>query len=336
MRSPPLLHAFRRLLGLGFAVTALGGGAASAAAAAGALHPWLDLLAQFAPWLGLAALVGLLGVRLTLQRSRVRLGLSWIAAAGAAGAAVICAPELLGGLATPRGAHRASDLRLVQYNAFFANRDVEGSVRAVLAARPDIVLLQEVGGRTSGDRVERALRRTYRHGTPRSVWAKATILSRRPGRHRLLRWRGQQVTAFDTTAPDGRPVTVLALHNQWPEPLGAQAPQRSALAALVSRERGRVVLGGDFNMTPWGAAMRRQDRDLARSGLTRRTRALFSWPAQPVTRFRIPPPSPILPIDHVYAARSLRTVEVRRMPRTGSDHYPVLVVLRSEVSRPSP
>ena len=55
--------------------------------------------------------------------------------------------------------------------------------------------------------------------------------------------------------------------------------------------------------------------------------ALFSWPAAAFTRWNIRAPFPVLAIDHVYAGAAWRTVSVRRGPRLGSDHYPVVVVL---------
>jgi endonuclease/exonuclease/phosphatase (EEP) superfamily protein YafD len=53
---------------------------------------------------------------------------------------------------------------------------------------------------------------------------------------------------------------------------------------------------------------------MALGNVTRRTHALFSWPA----------PFPVLAIDQVYAAPIWQTEQVRRLPRSGSDHYPIL------------
>jgi endonuclease/exonuclease/phosphatase (EEP) superfamily protein YafD len=84
-------------------------------------------------------------------------------------------------------------------------------------------------------------------------------------------------------------------------------------------EARRLILTGDFNSAPWSFTLRRFDR---RVGLRRRTRALATWPTR---RFAMP--FPFLAIDHVYAGSDWKTVSVRRGPRLGSDHFPVVVIL---------
>jgi endonuclease/exonuclease/phosphatase (EEP) superfamily protein YafD len=94
---------------------------------------------------------------------------------------------------------------------------------------------------------------------------------------------------------------------------------------LDAFDRESLIVCGDFNSTPWSAALLRQDR-LFR--LERRTRALLTWPVQPYTRFRLTSPLPFLALDHIYAGPAWETVSVRAGPRLGSDHLPVVAVLR--------
>ena len=86
----------------------------------------------------------------------------------------------------------------------------------------------------------------------------------------------------------------------------------------------RLIVSGDFNSTPWSFSLKRQDRLF---GLERRTRAMATWPAGDFSRMHFAIPFPVLPIDHVYAGEGWRTVEVRRGPMLGSDHYPVIITL---------
>ena len=93
-----------------------------------------------------------------------------------------------------------------------------------------------------------------------------------------------------------------------------------------------TILAGDFNLTPWTFALRRMD---VQFGLTRRTRALATWPN------RLPShdnpalmPFPILPIDQIYAGSAWRTESIRRGPRTTSDHYGVLATLAPAAPTP--
>ena len=104
----------------------------------------------------------------------------------------------------------------------------------------------------------------------------------------------------------------------WPE-TPAQIDGLERVAQRLSRER--LILTGDFNLTPWSRELKRLDQSL---GLTRRDRAVATWPAQVFGRDW---PLPVLPIDHMYAGPGWATVKVERGPNLGSDHYPLIVVL---------
>jgi endonuclease/exonuclease/phosphatase (EEP) superfamily protein YafD len=78
----------------------------------------------------------------------------------------------------------------------------------------------------------------------------------------------------------------------------------------------RLILAGDFNITPWSRGMRRQDKLLA--PLRRWTVAWFTWPAR-AAGFAWP--LPLLPIDHVYAGPAWGSVRLRRVRIPGSDHF---------------
>ena len=84
-----------------------------------------------------------------------------------------------------------------------------------------------------------------------------------------------------------------------------------------------INAAGAYRHAATSFSRRREDTLFA---LERRTRALFSWPAE-----RGPAgmglPFALLPIDHVYAGPGWRTVRAERGPRLGSDHYPVIVTL---------
>lgn len=118
---------------------------------------------------------------------------------------------------------------------------------------------------------------------------------------------------------------LIGLHRPWPMNVDEVARQEAYLRRLV-RSFGpeTAIVVGDFNSTPWSFDRRREDEAM---GLIRRTRALFSWPADRVSHNRSPTHLPLLPIDHIYAGSGWRTVSVERGPRLGSDHYPVIVVL---------
>lgn len=309
----------RLLLGLASLLCAGGGGLLQLLSLGGVVSARLDLLSHFTPlWTALALLGALGGLASSGWFRQVAI------AAGLAGVlvgALVMTPEFVAAAGQRLSAPKPgpADLRIVQSNLWADNIDPPLSAAVILAAHPDVVVLEETTER--GAEVVDLLRPHFAYGAASSL---ATILSRRPGVGDVQKNEGIPVTRFRTTDASGRPVTILGLHYSWPEPMYDQARQRRALENIVrSNASGTLIVAGDFNLTPWSHRLRAQDRRL---GLQRRTRAVFSWPSPARAG---PPrlPFPILPLDQVYAGSGWKTVEVRRLPRTGSDHYPLLVVL---------
>lgn len=112
-------------------------------------------------------------------------------------------------------------------------------------------------------------------------------------------------------------VRVVSLHLHWPWP-HAQAVMLDAmlqdLDGAMTENAGqqpvRRLVGGDFNMVPWGHALRRVEDvfDVVRMGHVERTFKAFGSP---------------LMIDHVMAGpNDMGAVEIR--PLLGSDHHGVV------------
>jgi endonuclease/exonuclease/phosphatase (EEP) superfamily protein YafD len=115
----------------------------------------------------------------------------------------------------------------------------------------------------------------------------------------------------------------VVTHFNWPTSRAHRAQSRALPVVLAQLRRDRMVLGGDFNSTPWSFTRRRDDRAF---GVIRRDRALWTWPTGQGA-WRVPAPFPFMPLDHIYAGRGWATTSVRRGPRLGSDHYPLIVTL---------
>ncbi|MGR4864088.1 endonuclease/exonuclease/phosphatase family protein [Caulobacter sp. LARHSG274] len=313
-----LLRGTALLLGLVGAVIAL-------ACLGGAFSDQLDALTHLTPvWfaLGLASLaLGLVFAdRAELGAVLVLSAMTIVITGG------LMAPEIVAAVRAPRAPATSATLKLVQFNIWADNRDPEATLDWILAQKADVVLIEE-GGSQAWPIVKR-LRQVY----PDTVTCAGQrgcdtwIFSRWPMiRQHGLREDGLPLTAAWATLrhPDGD-FTVAVSHHLWPVPAGPQQAQSRLLAAeLAPFDKRTLILGGDFNSTPWSFSLRRQDAAL---GLVRRTRALASWPAGRFTRLASAP-FPILPIDQVYAGRAWKTVSVERGPVLGSDHRPVVVTL---------
>jgi endonuclease/exonuclease/phosphatase (EEP) superfamily protein YafD len=245
-----------------------------------------------------------------------------------AGTGVLVGPELWAAISQKHVAPvPGHTLRILDHNVWEANVDIDETVRVIREANADIVFLQEREGQ--GAAVADALRAEYPYDSGRQ-WSGELILSRlpmAPGRALapvMKRMVQAGNVSWGVVAPPGlAPFVVATTHYGHPDPGSLQQSQRFA-AEVFLRQFGQssTIFTGDFNLTPWSFRMHRQDRDLK---LMRRTLALPTWPARLPGAH--PFPFPFLPIDHVYASSDWKLVSVERGPRTGSDHYPVIVTL---------
>ncbi len=230
---------------------------------------------------------------------------------------------------------RASRLTLLQFNVLKVNATPSAVAAWVLREQPDIITMEETLGnnRSILDR----LRPLYPHQTSclSRMRCSTVILSRtKPLASGGLAQgdpenQGALSAAWARFASAGGPFTVVAVHFVRPWPWGDQRSGRHQLAAFLNTiDRRRAVVAGDFNLTPWTAAMPGQDRMF---GLQRQTRFLPTWPAM-IDGMTTPA---VLPIDHVYAGTDWRPDGIRRGPALGSDHHPVLATFRDTGSSAS-
>jgi endonuclease/exonuclease/phosphatase (EEP) superfamily protein YafD len=323
-----LLTALAALLRLSGAVLTLLAACLALAAQGGRFSDRLDVLTHFSPiWLGMAVaglcLWVLAGGRHWLRITPVAAFVGLLAAGG------LMAPELTRsrGPAPPKS---GETLKLIQFNLWGRAGNADGMVDWIRDQDADILVFEEAFARTGG--VARALKSSYPYQISCADPAPCStmILSRiKPVSHRGLGavdnpdWLSGAVARFRT--PGGE-FSVVGVHYTWPLPSGPQQQQTRRLTRVLDTlPRDSAIVAGDFNSTPWSFSLRRQDQMF---GLDRRTHALASWPAAPVSRHHINLPFPVLPIDQVYAGEDWKTVSVERGPKLGSDHYPVVVVLR--------
>lgn len=273
-----------------------------------------SLVETFLPWLGAVAVLVLL---VGLARRSAAAVIAFIVPAVAWGWAFH--PKLSD---VPASNH---DLVVVQHNVSDTNTDINGTVRELLAVSPDVVTLNEVVPERVDD-YSRAFGDVLPHhetyGTV-GVWSaqpleNATPLDLRPAGVDASWRRGLRVET--RPAADAPVVAVYAVHLPSIR-LGVRGLDVTArngsiellAEALRADDTDVVIVSGDFNADA-------RDRAL---------RAVISQVSEPQDRFgfTFPAALPAIRIDHVFA-RGAEVEDVRPLDRTGSDHLPVVALLR--------
>lgn len=262
----------------------------------GALHPFGDSLAVVRPVLiGMAGLLAVLALCLGWRRS------------GAVTLAVALAAALHLWLGFLQSAALATAPNLTVYtkNVLASNPDTGPLAADILAASADIVLLQEVSDSNRGLLAALAVAYPHQHLCRFSGWSGIAVLSHWPiGDTRCSDRRALAAAAVQ--GPAG-PVWAVSVHLSWPWPYGQAASVERAIARMTGMT-GALVIGGDFNMVPWGHAVSR----LAHASGTRRVAAAVP------TFFHHHYP---LALDQFLSTGS---ASVERRPHLGSDHMGLL------------
>lgn len=293
--------------------TPLAGGSCIAAwlSLAGGVVPVLDVLASFLPLFGAATLAGLLLAR---RRSGWTIGAALL---GLVPVAIAVVPELTREIPAPRA--DALPVRLLTHNVWHYSPDPASIAQAIIDARPDVAMLQEVNG--SFRPMLPALDQHFAYTTTCPPGCDLVIFSRWPIadsdyflKDAAGRKFGPAMLWARIAGPGGRHFTAVTLHYPRPTSRDQAVRRRDVAQALARIDRDPLIVAGDMNLTPWAAAMREQDRAFA--PLIRMTRTP-SWPRA----------FPVLPIDHLYAGPDWGLVSARQLPATGSDHRPLVVTL---------
>lgn len=280
----------------------------------GARHWLLDLLAHWRVQYAVLLAGCALGLWLLRRRRRALLALL---------AALAVTATLLPHAGGPLPAAQATApvFRFATFNVRIGNPQAQAIGDWLERSAADVVALQEVESPQALQPLAAALP-SYPHGRAQyGRWSDVAIFSRWP----ILRADTIELSPGGARALQltldwkGRPVTVVGVHLHWP--MGARnSAQRNAalraLAELAQATPGPLLIGGDFNITPWSPVFDAALRASTLADCARGQGLLTSWP----TFF---PPAAIR-IDHCLASAHWRVLRVTSGPALGSDHRPML------------
>ena len=290
------------------------------------IHPAADFANHFRPYT-FAGTVALLVCALAL---RVPWAAGWSAVLVGLNVALLALPLLwaaesaqrrAAGQALAAGENR--DLKIVTFNMRF--EEAGRVARFLVEEDADIVVLQEAGARDASA-LGALLRDRYphRHSCGVAHRCAAAIFAKRA-------WVASGLEPWTKDGPElvwvefndrqiGR-LRVVGVHLALPFRPGQQIRHVDRLIALRDQLTAPAIFAGDFNMTPWSYHLQRL---LSSAGMRQHATLLRSWPTD--GQFRLPIPT--FPIDHVITTPDIRTVSIRTGPNLGSDHLPVIAVLR--------
>lgn len=224
-----------------------------------------------------------------------------------------------------------ASFRLAISNILMENDRYDLWLGVMAEADPDIVVALEVDEKWMAALAP--LRRTHPHVASRvqdNCYGMA-VFSRLPLENPEVRYLADDETPSiraTVRLRNGREMRLHALHPKPPEPLRNQdSAPRDAELLLLAKEIAAApphptVVCGDLNDVAWSDTTR---TFLRVSGLLdpRIGRGLYNTynAGNPIFRF---------PLDHVFHSNHFRLFRLVRLPKVGSDHFPVLVELSLE------
>lgn len=279
----------------------------------------LDIFSNFRPLYAIACLVLAIPLLLLRQRASGTLAL------------ILLAANLAGVLSYPKArTDRSAEggaLTVLTLNLWGANGDSGKVLDLIARTTPDFVLLQEL----SPQRLDllRRLASTYPWQThcAHELRCRVALLSRHPWKRAEARlvYPGSLPLARAEFGPGLGNLLVVNAHLMRPYRTG-QRRQLATVRRIIGDWSGPVLLGGDFNATPWSWTLR---------GFANRSRLRAAGPYRPswprrlmlagrVVRF----PVLQLPLDQIWLSEEAAVVSSEHGADIGSDHMPLIVRLR--------
>ncbi|WP_347158097.1 endonuclease/exonuclease/phosphatase family protein [Pontibacter chitinilyticus] len=228
-------------------------------------------------------------------------------------------------------AARAHSFSLMISNVWMKNRNAAGLLHLVEKTDPDIVLAMETNQWWANQLAPLKKRYPYTILYPLPNTYGMMLYSKLPLRASHIRILQQDsVPTFDTEVqlPDGRRFKLYAVHpvppvpSPYPDNVGEQEHKEVTLlkvGEIVARDTLPTVVAGDFNDVAWsntsrlfGQTSKLHDVRIGR-GFYNTFNALSFFKRWP--------------LDQIYAAAPFQVQELERLPKYGSDHFPMYVKL---------
>lgn len=218
-------------------------------------------------------------------------------------------------------------LKVMSFNVFQRNSDVEALIKIIHEHDPDIVALQEVTPEI-GDQLVSQLSDRYSYHT-------LDLLGDEMGQGLMSRYPIQQLSAmpdyhFQTAIVDTplESIRIFNIHSptlfpfSWKEHWQIQKSFFEGILAEINKVDGPKIVLGDFNTTPLTELHTLLTGDLSDTHIESGWGFGFSYPARPKLGIRLP--TPLLRIDYILISEHFTSANTQVLKESGdSDHRPV-------------
>lgn len=320
----------------GYVLAAMAAGAASLGGtllAATAAGWWIgDLAVHFRPQYAAVAIVSLLvlvwaGRWAWAGAALAALLINWVAAAPVLEGASVLGPGSAGSIvveSAAAGPAQRRPLRIASINVLFHNTQYDRVATFLRAARPDAAVLVEITPRWRDALAVLHDVYPYQYYAESPVAHGTLLLSRWPLVHVEPIPMGPHADPTIVASLDvhGRTLHLIGVHPSWPIGAAVSAERNRELRELAQLARATpqpLVMAGDFNVTPFSPHFQ---AFVAASGL-KWTGQGAGW--EPTWPSLLPVGG--IQIDHAFVSPTIAVQRFARGPRTGSDHWPILVDL---------
>jgi len=215
-------------------------------------------------------------------------------------------------------------IRLMSFNSWIGNGNVEALAQEIERSDPDILLMFEFGPEKRALKDRLRGRYGYQEDCVHLEHCYMAVFSKYPiaDSESHASWVGPPMIRV-TFGKELGDLTVIGTHTIRFPYLRAQLTQLGELGDLVRKLSGPRIVAGDFNATPTSRMLSVFEQ---RSLLRRLDGFLPTWPA----RWQLPQ----LAIDHIFASEEVKSMEkVRIAGNAGSDHFPLVVRIAVPVAR---
>lgn len=217
---------------------------------------------------------------------------------------------------------------LMVANVWMENRQAEQFLQIVQQANPDLVLAMETDQWWVNQLSP--LRNDYEHvvSYPLDNTYGMVLYSKLPLRKtEIMFLKHKTVPSIHTNVvlPNGKEFILHAMHpvppkpSKYPDNVGGKEVALLKVSKMVSQTGTPTVVAGDFNDVAWSRTSR-MFHSTSRLRDVRVGRGLYNSFGANNILFRYP-------LDHVYVSEGFEVLEMERLPKFGSDHFPILVKL---------